>query len=301
MQDLDRSCIALDGSLALVLSREAAEEGGHELAESAAVPAVVMDAAVDLRDAAVRLSRSAAPAIWVVSSGRFLGLATLQDIVDFMSISRDPLTGLPWSDRLREWGRARLEEGREITVAFLDLNGFGRYNKTYGHIYGDRVLQALARKVESALDPEEEVFVRYGGDEFVIASLRGRTDLETLVQSLASEAIPVSGVPEEVRFTPGFSGGKRTRERTATHVAAMLDNLINLASQDMLRRKPSAQATAPIAEGLLARLMQERPELSGRVFDVICGLNEERRPSLRLVNAAGETLAEAPLTRDLGE
>lgn len=174
-----------------------------------------------------------------VEDGRFLGIVTPLHLLRELGRSYDPLTGLSWSDRLREWGVEHLQAGNEVTILFFDLDDFGTYNKRYGHIVGDRVLQAMAELLSATIDPMTDVLVRYGGDEFAIGTLRTRSQAERLAEELES-AIDRLIMPETgqaVEFSIGLYGGRRTREREPTHFAATLDNLINFASRECMEAK----------------------------------------------------------------
>jgi len=54
-----------------------------------------------------------------------------------------------------------------IAVALLDVDHFKQINDTYGHPFGDRVLQRLVAVVDASL-PEDAFCARYGGEEFAI-------------------------------------------------------------------------------------------------------------------------------------
>ncbi|MFC5231939.1 GGDEF domain-containing protein [Pseudonocardia zijingensis] len=54
-----------------------------------------------------------------------------------------------------------------IAVALLDVDHFKQINDTYGHPFGDRVLQRLVAVVDASL-PDGAFCARYGGEEFAI-------------------------------------------------------------------------------------------------------------------------------------
>ncbi len=54
-----------------------------------------------------------------------------------------------------------------FAVLFLDLNQFKVINDSLGHIFGDRLLIAIARRLQACLRPTD-ILARLGGDEFTI-------------------------------------------------------------------------------------------------------------------------------------
>lgn len=54
-----------------------------------------------------------------------------------------------------------------IAVAFLDVDEFKHINDTYGHAFGDAVLEGVAKTLSLNVKTND-IVVRYGGDEFVI-------------------------------------------------------------------------------------------------------------------------------------
>jgi diguanylate cyclase (GGDEF)-like protein/PAS domain S-box-containing protein len=121
--------------------------------------------AQNLRDSRQRLAVSAASQI-------ALSLASLQlrDTLREQSI-RDPLTRL--------FNRRFLEESLErelqlasrkkhaVSVLFLDIDHFKRFNDTFGHDAGDKVLQSLADLFRTFFR-STDICCRYGGEEFAI-------------------------------------------------------------------------------------------------------------------------------------
>lgn len=52
-------------------------------------------------------------------------------------------------------------------MLFLDLNRFKTVNDTFGHTVGDELLVIVSQRLNNCLR-EEDLLVRFGGDEFVI-------------------------------------------------------------------------------------------------------------------------------------
>ncbi|BCR04983.1 hypothetical protein DESUT3_20520 [Desulfuromonas versatilis] len=108
---------------------------------------------------------------------------------DFIAL-HDELTGLPnrrlFCDLLgQELSRAR--QRREMVVAmFLDLDRFKNINDTLGHAVGDRLLKAVARRLETCLR-REDLVGRLGGDEFMIMLTGIRSPLD--VKSVAGKIL----------------------------------------------------------------------------------------------------------------
>lgn len=84
---------------------------------------------------------------------------------------RDPLTGLANRAWLEEQLHLRFElcreQGRTMSVVFIDLDHFKKLNDRFGHQTGDRVLERFGH-VLGSLVREGDLAGRYGGEEFLI-------------------------------------------------------------------------------------------------------------------------------------
>lgn len=93
----------------------------------------------------------------------------------------DNLTGLAnrtlFMDRLQQAiGRSKRLTGYRFAVLFMDLDRFKVLNDSLGHVVGDQLLIAIARRLESCLRSVDTI-ARLGGDEFTIL-LEGIHDAE---------------------------------------------------------------------------------------------------------------------------
>ncbi len=96
-------------------------------------------------------------------------LSRLKEQLRFQAY-HDPLTGLANRSLFAEQVNAALEApnvGRVPVVLFLDLDNFKDVNDALGHPAGDRLLTAVAERVQSCVRTGD-VAARLGGDEFAI-------------------------------------------------------------------------------------------------------------------------------------
>jgi diguanylate cyclase (GGDEF)-like protein/PAS domain S-box-containing protein len=106
-------------------------------------------------------------------------VVVLQDVTERKAIEarlvhqayHDPLTSLANRELFRERMEHALarcaRDGEGVAVLLLDLDNFKAVNDTQGHGAGDRMLQAVARRLQSATRGCDTV-ARIGGDEFGI-------------------------------------------------------------------------------------------------------------------------------------
>lgn len=82
---------------------------------------------------------------------------------------RDSMTGLlnksATEDQIRK-ALAEMDKNKHCAVFLIDVDNFKTINAVYGHIYGDKVLQEIARRFKS-LFRQDDIIGRAGGDEFI--------------------------------------------------------------------------------------------------------------------------------------
>ena len=62
------------------------------------------------------------------------------------------------------------KNGFPFSYAIFDIDHFKEVNDTHGHLGGDQALRGIAEIVQARLD-RRHIFIRYGGDEFILLSL----------------------------------------------------------------------------------------------------------------------------------
>ena len=101
----------------------------------------------------------------------------------------EPLTGLPNRALLQERLQAAVQRAdladRPVAVLFIDLDNFKYINDTMGHPFGDRLLQAVARRLEGCIGGEDTIG-HPAGDEFIVVlpSISGAAAAESTAQEI---------------------------------------------------------------------------------------------------------------------
>ncbi len=88
----------------------------------------------------------------------------------------DSLLGIPNRLQFSEDMMNHLSKGAYGAIIFFDIDNFKNVNDTFGHSYGDLLLESVCEFLYS-LDIPNQYFYRFGGDEFLII-LDSATDYE---------------------------------------------------------------------------------------------------------------------------
>lgn len=79
----------------------------------------------------------------------------------------DILTGIPNRQAFEEKIASLIREKNSFCFLIADIDFFKRFNDTYGHQLGDKVLRFVAQTLQKQLKGQDMVS-RYGGEEFVV-------------------------------------------------------------------------------------------------------------------------------------
>ncbi|HEY4368482.1 MAG TPA: EAL domain-containing protein [Steroidobacteraceae bacterium] len=177
----------------------------------------------------------------------------------------DQLTGLPNRLFLAMHLPLAMEEARRrklpLAVLFLDLDRFKHINDTHGHEVGDKLLQAVAKRITDAVR-DEDVVVRMGGDEFVVilSTVKGASQVnETAARITSTLNVPVDidGKPLVTTVSIGVSLYPRDGE----DVGSLLRHSDTAMYQAKDRGRNNFQVFSPIMD----RKLKERVAIEARL------------------------------------
>ncbi|MBC8209137.1 MAG: diguanylate cyclase [Desulfobulbaceae bacterium] len=123
-----------------------------------------------------------------------------------------------------------------LSLVMVDIDNFKQVNDTYGHDAGDRVLIALAARLQRAIR-EQDFVARWGGEEFIL--LLPVTDggqacqvVEKIRVAVAKIVVPAGA--DRIRITGSFGVAEFGEDMSR-------DELLKLADQALYRAKASGK------------------------------------------------------------
>ena len=143
------------------------------------------------------------------------------------------------------------EKQEDVALLFIDLDNFKPINDKYGHITGDRLLQAVAKRIRSENTRKNNLAARYGGDEFLIIIHRPG-DLDNLMSEvnqildLLTTPYIIDGLELHIGACIGITRNIPTHKTTA-------DQLINQADQAMYHAKAKGKNKAILYSSTLKK------------------------------------------------
>ncbi len=137
----------------------------------------------------------------------------------------------------RLWGEQLLrkkvmEQGTKGSLCFVDVDGLKRVNDTLGHQAGDQLLIETVALIQAYL-PGNEIFCRWGGDEFLIWAPGPVEEIQRLFEQMKLETDRVNS-KEGRAFPLSFSYGVIPFEAGDK---ASLDAMITIADEKMYQQK----------------------------------------------------------------
>lgn len=154
----------------------------------------------------------------------------------------DALTGLPnrsyFMDQLEKELHRTQSSNETFAVFFIDIDRFKLVNDSLGHLIGDQLLTAIAKRLKGCIRPSDMV-ARLGGDEFTLLA-KGLSDLEAaegLARRIQHElAKPLDLEGHEVVVTASIG------VTMSTHGYSVASNALRDADMAMYRAKLQGRA-----------------------------------------------------------
>lgn len=93
---------------------------------------------------------------------------------------------------------------KKDVLIIMDIDNFKKINDRYGHIHGDEVLKFVGKKMRETFR-ENDILVRFGGDEFLI--VLNDIDIENVekVMNRFIENLSLNEFPHELTISYGIS------------------------------------------------------------------------------------------------
>lgn len=103
--------------------------------------------------------------------------------------------------------------GQSFHIAMMDIDYFKKFNDTYGHQFGDKVLQVVSNYIKTNLGVHSWV-ARYGGEEFLICIPnscieRVYTKIDSLREGISNLDLCYDGQQAKVTVSFGISGSPK--------------------------------------------------------------------------------------------
>ena len=174
----------------------------------------------------------------------------------------DTLTGLPNRNLLMErlelaLHRAKRLENYHFAVLFLDLDRFKVINDSLGHLAGDKLLIAIAQKLQVTFR-EIDLVARLGGDEFVIL-LEDLKDIQEAIHAteriFTELEIPITIEERDVYTTASLGVVFAAKDYSTA------SDLLRDADIAMYRAKTNGKARYEIFDGEMHRQALKRMHL----------------------------------------
>jgi two-component system cell cycle response regulator len=119
----------------------------------------------------------------------------------------DSLTGVRNKRYLLDRGEQLLADRRNqpVSVMLLDIDHFKKINDNYGHIAGDRILEALGRLLLDSLR-EDTLIVRFGGEEFAVLLPRcNLREVQSRAESLRAQIEALNPIGHPITVSIGVA------------------------------------------------------------------------------------------------
>lgn len=120
-------------------------------------------------------------------------------------------------------------------VVFFDIDHFKKFNDTYGHEAGDKVLRVFAETINKNIRKNSDVFFRYGGEEFVLVSsnhIRKSMQEARFLTKKLKDAVEKIRIPDLPKITCSMGVGFFDESKAKEEILKEADNNVYLAKEN---------------------------------------------------------------------
>ncbi|MFN0185723.1 MAG: putative bifunctional diguanylate cyclase/phosphodiesterase [Aquabacterium sp.] len=185
----------------------------------------------------------------------------------------DELTRLPnraqLSQQLAQAMSAADRDGHLLAVCCVDLDHFKAVNESLGHATGDRLLQEVARRLQSGLRTRggiQDVAARLGGDEFVLL-LRAATIDEA--RAAAERVLRILSLPFDMAASSGLKVSASMGATLYPLDSSDADTLLRHADHALFGAKQAGRNGVLFFDPEHVRRSEERVMAVGRVQEAL--------------------------------
>lgn len=129
--------------------------------------------------------------------------------------------------------------GEKFVICFVDVNGLKKVNDTYGHVEGDKLIQAVGQLLQGPLR-RTDIICRFGGDEFFMIFPKSDLKGARAMMLRIAENIQKYNSQKLHHFTIGISFG--FAEYSPDHPMT-LEEMLAAADNEMYKQKNTAKFT----------------------------------------------------------
>jgi diguanylate cyclase (GGDEF)-like protein len=205
------------------------------------------------------------------------------------SRSHDPNTGLPNGalllDRIEQALARDARMGFATAVMMINLDDFKRVNEAFGRSGGNRILQALAQRLQQQLG-DSDTIAHFGGDEFVVVihGLSGMPAAENLARRVHEVARQALELPELA-----WEGGASMGIAVAPDDGTDADTLIANAELALARVKRRGRNNFAFFSHAIDNLVREQSQMGRDLRHAVStghGFHLAFQPVIRLSDGA---------------
>lgn len=176
----------------------------------------------------------------------------------------DELTGLPNRRKFNQAIAETIEQSStsdsHFAVMVLDIDRFKIINDSLGHMVGDQFLQEVSGRIQQAIEGQDVMLARMGGDEFTLLCRNYET--QDTIKRLAEQIISCIQAPYRLKDSDFYVSASIGIALFPSHGQDAVQLLKN-ADTAMYEVKKKGKNDYQFFTGELDRVLQEKIELEG--------------------------------------